>query len=749
MEVQLSRLSRAVEILDAAERWKNECLLAGGSLLSDERLWTNEIFEELHTRFVKHPDEGNRSFEEKLYDQLEPASAEAKLLWAELTWVYFLVATSIKGDTKLKKIKTVYEWSGLALPEDHWALSDVLDKGVCNPGMNYLLGQWREFQFIIVLMLHWTKRSERERQSMISDARRFATWIDDLEGDWNCQFRHAMLFLLFPDHFEPIVSLSHKRDIVKAFNTDAGDKKGVDNLSRAKIDEALLTTRRRLEDQRTDVEVEINFYDEDLKAVWQRNARRQTEIVPVDGVDDESWYQDRFGTNDVWVIAPGKGAHSWMEFLTQGFAAVGWNKLGDLSEYGSRSQMHSALIENGAGDNPSNQSLALWEFVHEIKVGDIILAKRGRSAILGWGEVSGEYRHEPDRADYRNLRTVEWHPCHAPVELTSPIATKTLTRFTGYKSWLRYVFQLIEDDRMPGKQDKLEPEPYSVDTALEELFLEDVQFHRILNSIRHRKNLILQGPPGVGKTYIARRIAWCLVGHRDSASGSIEMVQFHQSYAYEDFVQGWRPTEAGGFRLRNGVFVEFCKHAAQHPDQKFIFIIDEINRGNLSRIFGELLMLIEEDKRGEEFAIPLTYSDSVERFSVPDNIYILGLMNTADRSLSIVDYALRRRFAFGTLEPAFGTEKFRMHLLNAGAAPSLVDRINLNLAALNESIRSDKDLGPGFEVGHSYFVPSGHEESANEHWYQGIIEEQIVPLLREYWFDRLDYAKQQAEGLLR
>ena len=222
------------------------------------------------------------------------------------------------------------------------------------------------------------------------------------------------------------------------------------------------------------------------------------------------------------------------------------------------------------------------------------------------------------------------------------------------------------------------------------------------------------------------------------------MVQFHQSYAYEDFVQGWRPTETGGFTLRNGVFFEFCKRAEQQPDIPFVFIIDEINRGNLSRIFGELLMLIEADKRGPEHAIALTYGATGERFSVPDNVYLLGLMNTADRSLAIVDYALRRRFAFETLKPAYDTREFREYLLEAEVDKDLVDRIVRNLSALNKRIRDDKDLGPGFEIGHSYFVP---EESADEQWYLGIVNAQIAPLLREYWFDRPEQVNKLVEDM--
>lgn len=227
------------------------------------------------------------------------------------------------------------------------------------------------------------------------------------------------------------------------------------------------------------------------------------------------------------------------------------------------------------------------------------------------------------------------------------------------------------------------------------------------------------------------------MGHKNKSC--VDMVQFHQSYSYEDFVQGWRPTESGGFILRDGVFLKFCQRATLNPKTPFVFIIDEINRGNLSRIFGELLMLIEADKRGPDYAVALTHGDPTEPFNVPENVHILGLMNTADRSLAMVDYALRRRFAFETLTPAFGTIEFRKFLERADTDSALIDRICTKFSHLNEKICDDKDLGTGFQIGHSYFVP---ENTADELWYQNILETQIAPLLYEYWFDRTERAKE-------
>ncbi len=743
----MSRLKSATTILDSAEKWKRQCLLDGGSLFSNEMLWTKECFDELQRYFVENPDAGSGSFIEKLQVQLAPSSPEAKHLFAEIMWVYYLIVGSIKGVTKLDKIRKVWEWSGAVLPESHWALGEVLDKGFVRPGRGYSGHQWREHRFIIRIMLKWWSfKAAEDREQLLSDPWSFAEWIYQQEDAHRRQLPHALLFLLFPAEFEPIMTLSHKKNIAKQFCNEIGKSYPFDNRDLVELDMALLAIRGQLEDRHPGKE--FDFYRSPWKERWQDSLPEFTNDV--DEAADEAWYKERFGTVDVWMIAPAEGARLWGEFLESGIVAIGHDHLGDLSEYESKEAINDALIENGVGLNPINQSLAAWEFAHEMKIGDFVFAKKGRRIILGWGQVTGNYAYKAERAEYQNIRSIDWHPCHAPITLDDLMPTKTLTRATAYKNWLRSVCKSIDSDEgtESGKEDASSEgtgdESYDLETAVRDLFMEEAKFRRILDSIALRKNLILQGSPGVGKTFIARRIAWCLMRRKDTRS--IGMVQFHQSYSYEDFVQGWRPTETGGFTLRDGVFYKFCKLAEEYPEKPFVFIIDEINRGNLSRIFGELLMLIEADKRGPEHAITLTYSASGDKFSVPENVYLLGLMNTADRSLAIVDYALRRRFAFETLEPAYGTEKFREHLLEADIDRDLVDRIERNLSEINNLITDDKDLGPGFQIGHSYFVP---EEQADEQWYLGIVETQIVPLLREYWFDRPSHVDKLTEILRR
>ena len=280
--------------------------------------------------------------------------------------------------------------------------------------------------------------------------------------------------------------------------------------------------------------------------------------------------------------------------------------------------------------------------------------------------------------------------------------------------------------------------PYHQEDFLQEAYIPEEKYHQMVSRLERKKNIILQGAPGVGKSFLAKRLAFSLIGKKDE--DKVAMVQFHQSYAYEDFVMGFRPNETGGFYLEKGIFYSFCRKAKDHPDLPYFFIIDEINRGNLSKIFGELLLLIEVDKRGKKYAMPTTYSK--ELFYIPENLYLIGLMNTADRSLALMDYALRRRFSFIEIEPAFGEKGFEKYVKHFEG--SKLNRVIEVMMRLNEEIKNDEALGRGFRVGHSYFA---NLKDASDGELMEIIDCEIIPLIEEYWVENPSKIETYAKAL--
>lgn len=574
-----------------------------------------------------------------------------------------------------------------------------------------------------------------------------------------------------------------------------------------------------------------------------------------------------------WMYAPGENASKWAECQETGMMYLGWDEMGDFSQYSSMEEIQARMQEvyNKPEASFMNDRRALWDFCRVIKPGDVIFVKQGKTKIIGRGVVTGDYFYEETRSTFKNCRRVNW--THAG-EWDAPQVTalKTLTDITSSKDFVKELEGLFVEDDAPNtstkrywwlvanpkiwsfndlkvgevvdyslynergnrrkvfqnfldakegdmvigyestpskkivalaevekKNDgkviifkKTETLSSSIDFSIlhtvpelanmeymkspqgsfykltedefnilmdlireenpiqteqhnpeytEQDFLDDVyigkeDYQRMKTLLLTKKNIILQGAPGVGKTYSAERLAYSVMGEIDKTR--VEFIQFHQSYAYEDFIMGYKPNEEGGFYLKKGVFYSFCKKAKADPERPYFFIIDEINRGNLSKIFGELLMLIENEYRGK--SVKLAYSD--ETFDVPANLHIIGMMNTADRSLAMIDYALRRRFSFIDMKPGFESDGFLKYKasLNSELFNKAIDSVKM----LNGVIAKDDSLGEGFCIGHSYFC---NQKSFSEEWLRNVIEYDIIPTLREYWFDNNSMFEQQAAKL--
>ena len=448
---------------------------------------------------------------------------------------------------------------------------------------------------------------------------------------------------------------------------------------------------------------------------------------------------DDVDTVHYWIYAPGENSCMWEEFYSEGIMAIGWGEIGDLKTFDSKDAMKSKMKETfDASLSYKNAAHATWQFVNDMKIGDIVFVKKGMHQLVGRGVVSSDYEYDADCNDkYGNIRKVNWthkgewpHPGQAVM--------KTLTDITSYTDYVEKLNALFEDESAEDVEEVSKNYPvYTEDDFLDEVFMAEEEYSKLVGILKAKKNVILQGAPGVGKTFAAKRLAYSVMGVKDI--DRVMMVQFHQSYSYEDFIMGFRPSTTG-FELKKGAFYNFCKKAEIDSDNDYFFIIDEINRGNLSKIFGELFMLIENDKRGIE--LQLLYSD--EKFAVPANVYIIGMMNTADRSLAMLDHALRRRFAFFEIKPGFETDGFREYKMSLDN-----DKFNklINcVEKLNSVIASDESLGEGFCIGHSYFCNFEADKIDNECLY-GIVEYELIPLLKEYWFDEPTKVKDWSNNL--
>lgn len=690
-------------------------------------IWTSDAAEELRARVAVDPLEADDADQwAKLDTQLRGASREVVLLAAEVVLLREHVVRSITPQTRRSHVDRVLAHLGpeTVLP-DHvaaWLARPVGTAGA-RVGQRYFSRMWRHIVWVSTFVCHWNSLPEDERET----ARR-SPW--DLQrimltsGEDEAEIRNALQFLACPEVFELITAAEMKRRVrdglADRFGGPSGEEPG-------DIDRDLLAIRLELAKTH---DGPFNFWDPWVRSQW--DASFANEDVPAASPAEPR--ERRY-----WLYSPGNQASQWESFLAEGIMAIDQSGLGDLADYSSRESIRRTLDPEGTRGSMRNVVLAAWQFHNEMAIGDVIYSKRGTSELVGRGEVTSSDRFEPSRDSFQNVRSVKWthsgsweHPGKAQV--------KTLTDVTPYRDYVERLESLFSDEDEAELITTVEPLPsYGKPHFLQEVYLSDERYDRLRSLLMRKKNLILAGPPGVGKTFVAKRLAHSIMGMKDP--GRIQVVQFHQSYSYEDFMMGYRPTEQAGFILTEGPFYRFCEQArADDADKPYFFIIDEINRGNISKIFGELLMLIEADKRGHD--LRLLYKN--ERFSVPPNVHIIGMMNTADRSLAVLDYALRRRFGFFEMRPGFQSEGFERWQKTMDS-PAL-DRLIEVLVELNSVIAEDAALGRGFEIGHSFFAGPTIEEGVQE-WLLSVVEDELVPLLDEYWFDEQARSSEWADKL--
>lgn len=476
-----------------------------------------------------------------------------------------------------------------------------------------------------------------------------------------------------------------------------------------------------------------------------QEAWRYSEFINQQNKNKE---KDGIGDKDVevtryWLYAPGAKAEKWESFYAEGIMGIGWGATGDLNDFETAEEIAEAVRERyDRRDSLKNVKRCLFDFSKVMKPGDVIFVKKGQHGIVGKGIVESEYYYDKNMPeDFNHVRRVEWTH-KGDFHHAGQIVMKTLTNITDNTGFVKELEGLFAEEEMDadlvGSEVEKDLESYTEEDFLREVFMDTKEYAKIREIVMRKQNIILQGAPGVGKTFAAKRLAYSIMGVKDPER--VALVQFHQSYSYEDFIEGFRPSsENSGFEIRKGVFYEFAERAASDPERPYFFIIDEINRGNLSKIFGELFMLIEKDKR--DYPVRLLYSD--ENFRVPRNLYIIGMMNTADRSLALLDYALRRRFSFYDMEPAFDTEGF-VRYKNSVGNPKL-DKIVEAAKRINVKIEKDPNLGAGFRIGHSYLLDFGDDV---EEGLRGVVTYELLPLLKEYWFDD-EESYLEAERLLK
>ncbi len=732
----------------AASRWVDRALRADDSLFTpDEPIWSSRWLRELRNRYLNHPDESSDDFYTKLKRQLEGSPAEVYQLMAELLYIHFLIVyqESMKGSTKRERINRVLGWSDkdTAIPHD---LVDGLSVGVANTGPAF--NTLRPFQigFLIEFAALWKGRRDEDRKRLLDDPWAFKQFLQfeptsqlfkDWEGDgaYRAQFQ-ALLHLVFPDTFEAILSTAHKKEIARAFAkmvTEPTDDR----------DRQLVQIRKGLE---AEYGTGFSYYHDPVLPMWSPVENRKAwdkfigpardfiETGQLNSQENEYKVEDgrKLKQARKAVLA---GEANWADLLKSALSSnlITWRQRSKLRDWVDASPEDALrALQTIWTREPSSVSERIRAFCDLLpsEISGTGVRTRVASVFMIGFNV---YQYPPFMItlfDEAYDRTGYHHPHEGADEaVLYEHALGFLDRFIEEASERGLALShRLDAQSLVWMILKTGPTPPSrrqpvADLAAELLltvdFLENIQ-----TLLKEKKQVIFQGPPGTGKTYVAQQLAECLAG----AEERVTLVQFHPAYAYEDFVQGFRPALANegttGFALRDGPLLTSARQARAEPEQDHFLLIDEINRGNLNKVLGELYFLLEYRDRN----VRLQYSD--DPFSLPSNLYIIGTMNTADRSIALVDLALRRRFYFEEfhpdIEPIKGLLRRWLHK-NAPGMQWVADVVE----QANKKLADDRHVA----IGPSYFMKKdGLDDAAVER----IWTHSVLPYIEEHLFGNLD-----------
>ena len=656
-------------VYDAASKWVDCALRADDSLFTPgEAIWSSRWLRELRERFVGRPDEGEGDFYQKLRRQLAGSPPEVYQLMGEVLYVHFLIVWrgGMSGENKKNRIEEILGWRApvSTIPND---LVAGLTPGIANLGAG--VARWRPYYVasVIEFVERWKKQEPDEPDHLLDDPWAFKGFLTGLPFNQAGAQREALLHLVHPDTFEGIVSVDDKNNIAATFS-DYVTEPTVD------VDCKLVHIRQDLEaEHRRD----IDFYDDDIRTEWEI---------------------------DYWVVQAADDIRDLVEpdrFIGIGFVGTA---LGDLSDF-SRAELRSRV--GNVYPNSSTQATSqLWQFINEVKQGDYVLVPLVGQAFFHVGKVTGEYTYNPSLPK-PHRRSVQWILTNVSKDLLdSRLGRRTVHKADRHRETI---------DRLVRGRNR---SPSGLSALSGELFFPVEFLEEVEALLDDKKQVIFQGPPGTGKTYVAQKLAKHLAGSEER----VTLVQLHPSYAYEDFVQGFRPTlkdGQAGFELRDGPLMRAAERARRQTNEKHFLVIDEINRGNLAKVLGELYFLLEYRDR----EMNLQYSDAP--FSLPDNLYVIGTMNTADRSIALVDLALRRRFYFVEFHPDREPVKGVLRRWLQDKAPGMgwvadvVERVNQHMS-------EDRHAA----IGPSYFM----KDDLDKAWVERIWEHSVLPYIEERRF---------------